>query len=195
MTLEGGCLLRFVVGCDLEEFKRYRWKLAGDEDWRCIDGFSEELGEEWEKRLTENPSLLIVWRLDGKIVGHAIWHESSTEEHRKSDARDKDDREILERLAGWKKDCIELHEIWLRKEYRGKGHGKRFFEFFEDFMRSKGYDRIVYYADHPAAITICRQRGYREEYWKEKNEHVFYLQLSSTSHETAEKRHDMGAWQ
>jgi hypothetical protein len=61
--------LRFVVGCDLEEFKKYYRRLALDEDWRSIEGFSEELGEGWDKRLAENPSLLIVWRLHGEIVG------------------------------------------------------------------------------------------------------------------------------
>jgi len=122
--------MEFVVGCDLEEFKRYRWKLVEDENWRRIDGFSEELDEEWERRLTENPSLLIVWKLGGDIVGHAIWHESSTDEHRKGGARDWEDREILERLCGGKKEFVELHEVWLRKEYRGRGFGKRFFEFF-----------------------------------------------------------------
>jgi len=175
----GFLALRFVVGCDLEEFEKYYKKLTKDEDWRRTFGFSEELGDEWERRIVKNPSLLIVWRLDGEIVGHAIWHESSTREHRKGDARDEEDREILERLADGRKDCVELHEVWLRKEYRGRGFGKRFFEFFEEFLRSRGYDAIAYYADHPAAIAICRRRGYNEEYWKEKSWHVFYLQLNT----------------
>jgi GNAT superfamily N-acetyltransferase len=85
--------------------------------------------------------------------------------------------EILEKLAGGQKDCVELHEVWLTKKHRGKGYGKKFFEFFEEFMRSKNYDSVVYYADHPAAIAICRRQGYKEKYWKEKNWHVFYLQL------------------
>jgi GNAT superfamily N-acetyltransferase len=164
--------VKFVVGCDLEEFKRYRWKLAEDENWRRIDGFSEELDEEWESRVTENPSLLIVWRLGGDIVGHAIWHESSTGRHREGDARDREDREILESLVGGKKEFVELHEAWLRKEFRDRDFGKRFFEFFEEFMRSKSHGGIVYYTDHPAAIAICRRRGYKEEYWKEKAWHA-----------------------
>lgn len=171
--------MEFVVGCDLEEFKRYYRKLALDMEWRSIEGFSEELGEGWDRRLAENPSLLIVWKFGGEVVGHAIWHESSTEEHREGDARAWEDREILERLVGGKGEFVELHEVWLRKEFRGRGFGERFFEFFEEFMQSKGYGGIVYYADHPAAIAICRRRGYKEEYWKEKNWRVFYLQLNT----------------
>jgi len=48
------------------------------------------------------------------------------------------------------------------KEHRGKGYGKQFFECFEQFIRNKGYDSIVYYADHPAPLRICRQHGYKE---------------------------------
>jgi GNAT superfamily N-acetyltransferase len=67
----------------------------------------------------------------------------------------------------------------LRKEYRGKGFDEKSFEFFEEFMRSKGYNRTVYYTDHLAAVAICRRRGYKEEYWAgERNWHVFYIQLS-----------------
>jgi len=172
--------MKFVVGCDLEEFKRYYRQLALDAEWRSTDGWTEEIGEEWERRLTENPSLVIVWRLDGEIVGHAIWHESSTWEHRKGDARDKEDREILERLAGGRRDCVELHEVWLRREFRGRGYGKRFFEFFEEFMKARVYDAVVYYADHPAAIAICRKQRWKEEYWAgERAWHVFYLQLNT----------------
>jgi len=74
---------------------------------------------------------------------------------------------------------VELHELWLRKKHRGKGYGKRFFEFFEDFIRKKGYDSIVYYADHPAAITICRNRGWKEGFLAKENWHVFCLSFSN----------------
>jgi len=63
------------------------------------------------------------------------------------------------------------------KEYRGKGYGKKFFAFFEEFMRKKDYDSIIYYAFHPAALTICRQRGYKEDYLTKEAEYVFYLLL------------------
>ena len=131
------------------------------------------------KKVIKDSSQLIVWRENGKIVGHGVWHESNTEEHRQGVRRDKEDREVLEKLLGGKKDFVELHEIWLMKDYRGKGYGKRFFEFFEDYMKSRGYDSIVYYADHPAAITICRQRGCKENYVKSIGEHVFHLSLRS----------------
>jgi len=157
------------VGCDLEEFKRYYRRNGYD------DGDLEDL----LNCVIKDSSQLIVWRKNDKIVGHAVWHESNTREHRKGALRDQDDTEALEKLFEGKRDFVELHEIWLMKEYRGKGHGKRFFGFFEDYMKSRGYDSIVYYADHPAAITICRQRGCKEDYVKSIGEHVFYLSLRS----------------
>jgi len=161
--------MKVVVGCDLEDFKEYYKRTMG---W--------ELDVTEENIIMENPSHLILWREDHQIIGHAIWHESNTEEHRKGLPRDKMDREILKNLLKGKKDFIELHEIWLRKEHRGKGYGRKFFEFFEEFVRNRGYDSIVYYADHPAAIAICRQRGYEEAYGVElagKTYYVFYLSL------------------
>jgi hypothetical protein len=52
-------------------------------------------------------------------------------------------------------------------------------------MKDKGYESIIYYAYHPAAIAICRQRGYREAYGIEEvgpkgeveTSYVFYLPL------------------
>ncbi len=164
--------VRFVIGCDLEEFKRY-YVVNG---WEGELG-TGELGNTEEKIIMSNPSHLVVWRVNDKIVGHAIWHETDTEEHRKGDPRDKEDREILRKLLGGKRDFVELHEVWLMKEFRGNKYGKSFFEFFEKFMKRGGNDAIIYYAFHPAAITICRSRGYKEEYLKKEAEHVFYLSL------------------
>jgi GNAT superfamily N-acetyltransferase len=161
--------MRFAVGCDLEEFRKYyrRNGFAGEQG-------TGELGITEEKIVTHNPAQLIVWRENNEIIGHAIWHEASTDEHRKGDPRDREDREALRKLCGGKKDnIVELHEIWLVKEYRGKGYGERFFEFFEDFIRKKGFDSFVYYADHPAAITICRKRGYKEDFMEKQKWHVF----------------------
>jgi GNAT superfamily N-acetyltransferase len=171
--------MRLVVSCDLEEFKRYYKELARDREWRGTFGFTEELDTSWEKVLVENPDLLLVWRENDRIIGHAIWHETSTDEHREGDPRDKEDRNILRKLCGGKKDnIVELHELWLRKKYRGKGYGKRFFEFFEEFIRKKGYDSVVYYADHPAAIAMCRNRGWNEEFLVKEKWYVFCLPLS-----------------
>jgi len=172
-VLGGGEFVKFFVGCEFEEFRRYleragRYREEGELDWL-------------ETFLREGLLNLIVWRKDGEIIGDAIWHESNTEEHRKGDPRDEEDREALRRLLGGRKrDFIELHEVWLLEEHRGKGYGTKFFEFFEEYMRNKGYDGIVFYAHHPAALAICRKRGYKEGGLIDIEgtvEHVFYLPL------------------
>ena len=165
-------VMKFVVGCDLEEFKEYykRNGFAGEQG-------TGELGVTEEKIVTQNPSHLIVWRDNDEIVGNAIWHETNTAEHRKGAPRDKEDSEILERFLEGKKGFVELHEIWLIEKYRGKGYGKKFFDFFEKFIKDKGFDSIVYYAFHPAAVTICCQRGYKEDYLSTEDEYVFYRSL------------------
>jgi CRISPR-associated protein Cas1 len=61
--------MRFVVGCDKDEFKEY-WSRSG------YNGSLDHL----INVVIKEPSQLIVWRDDGKIVGHAVWHETSTEE-------------------------------------------------------------------------------------------------------------------
>jgi GNAT superfamily N-acetyltransferase len=172
--------MRFVEGCGFEEFRMYLARIGLYEKKEDLEELREKIAA---KRLN-----LIVWREDDEIIGHALWHESSTEEHRKGDPRDKEDRAILERLAGGKKDVVELHEVWLDEKQRGKGYGKKFFPFFEDYIRRRGYDAIVYYAYHPAAVAICRQRGYKEEYGLQlrgpKGEietcYTFYLQLKKS---------------
>jgi GNAT superfamily N-acetyltransferase len=172
--------MRIEVGCSLWEFQEYYKRLASDNEWRGTSGFSEELGTRWERVLAAKPELLLVWRENGEIIGHAIWHETSTDEHREGDERDKEDKETLRELCGGKKeDIVELHEVWLRQKYRKKGYGKRFFDFFERFIRKKGYSAIVYYADHPAAVTICRNRGWKEGYLEAENWFVFCLSLSN----------------
>ncbi|UCE96825.1 MAG: GNAT family N-acetyltransferase [Candidatus Bathyarchaeota archaeon] len=167
--------MKFLVGCELGEFKRYykRNGFAGEQG-------TGELGITEERIVAQSPAHLIVWRENNKIIGHAIWHETGTDEHRKGDSRNREDREILRKLCGGKKDnIVELHEIWLIEKYRGKGYGERFFNFFEDFIRRKGYDSLVYYAYHPAAVTICRKRGYAEDYLKSEGEYVFCIKLSN----------------
>jgi GNAT superfamily N-acetyltransferase len=166
-------MLRFVVGCDLDEFKEYyrRNGFAGEQG-------TGELGITEEKIVTENPTHLIVWRKNNEIIGDAIWHETSTDEHRKGDPRDREDREMLRKLCGGNKDnVVELHEVWLTKEHRGKGYGKKFFDFFEKFTKEKGYDSIIFYADHPAALAICRKRGCKEGFLEKEKWYVFCLSL------------------
>ncbi|MFQ5951638.1 MAG: GNAT family N-acetyltransferase [Candidatus Geothermarchaeales archaeon] len=142
--------MTFVVGCDFEEFRHYYNDAIG------------KLGKDEGYWIEVDPSHLVVWRENGEIVGHAIWHESNTKEHKEGDPRDEQDRRMLERLLGGEGDFVELHEVWLREDRRGKGYGERFFEFFEDFMEKRGHDSAVYYAYHPAAVAICRKRGYSE---------------------------------
>ncbi|MFX1563205.1 MAG: GNAT family N-acetyltransferase [Promethearchaeota archaeon] len=142
--------MKIQVGCDFSEFKQY------------YEAILNKLGETEEFIVKQDPSHLIVWREKNKVIGHVIWHESNTEEHRSGDPRDKGDYEILVKLVGGKKDFVELHEVWLTKNHRGKGYGKALFEFFEKFMKQKGFKDIIYYAYNPAAIAICRNRKYPE---------------------------------
>lgn len=149
--------IEFVHGCEIEE----------------LEGYFKRIGllfGETERRLiTENPDRLIVWRENGTIIGHTIWHSSNTHVHPDGTPRELDDRHILEDELGVEGDFIELHEIWLSEETRGKGYGKQFFDYFENMVRQKGYPSIVYYADHPAAMSICRRRGYKEAHGVEFN--------------------------
>ena len=173
--------MKFVVGCDLDEFKRYYKTLEDLHNYYKTLGLPinvAELDGAEEYWVTKDPSHLIVWRENSKIIGHAIWHPSTTDEHGQGDARDKEDMKILRRLLGGKKSLVELHEMWLRTKHRGKGYGEKFFDFFEEFIKSRGHDSIVYYTNHPNAIAICRKRGYKEGFLAKENWHVFCLSLN-----------------
>ena len=169
--------MRFAEGCDFREFSRYLAKLGQ----YTAEGELDRL----RRSLESGRFNLIVFRENGEIVGHAIWHETNTEEHRKGEPREKEDKDILHGFLGKEKDFSELHELWLEKEDRGKGYGKLFFDFFEDYMRRRNYDSLVYYAFDPAAVAICRKRGYKEAYGlkeagpygKIETMYVFYLRL------------------
>ena len=159
--------MRFEVGSNLEELREY-WNRSG------YDGNLDHL----MNVVIKDPAQLIVWKENDRIVGHSVWHESNTIEHRKGDPRDIEDREALKKLLGKKKDFVELHEIWLIKEYRQKGYGNEFFDFFEAYMKSKGYADLVFYADHPAALAAFRKHGYKEGgYLKGAKEYIFYHSL------------------
>jgi GNAT superfamily N-acetyltransferase len=134
-----------------------------------------EMGSAEEEIVKESPERLIVWKEENEILGHAIWHPSDTETHPDGSQREEDDREILLELLGGPAAFVELHEIWLLEEHRGKGYGEAFFDFFEDMMTEKGFRHIVYYADHPAALAICRRRGYREAHGVELDGRTFYV--------------------
>jgi GNAT superfamily N-acetyltransferase len=142
--------LRFELGCDINEFRHY------------YESIREKLTALERMLIQQDPDHLIVWRENNEIAGHALWHEASTDEHRKNDPRDSEDQTMLRKLFEGKTDLVELHEVWLKKEYRGKGYGTQFFEFFEHLMREKRFTEVAYYAYHPAALAICRHRGYKE---------------------------------
>ena len=153
--------LKIKVGFDLSTFKEY-YKNSG----------RGELGPIEEKILIEDPSQCILWIENEEILGHILWHECSTSEHRRNDPRDKIDKEILESFFGENQNLVELHEVWLREQFRRRGIGKKIFEYFEDYILKKGFENIVYYADHPAALAICRNRGYKEAYNKEERWYI-----------------------
>ena len=127
-----------------------------------------------EEIVKDDPSHLIVMIEDELILGWVIWHESNTREHSKGSPRDDEDIKILEDLANGRYQIIEIHELWLKKAHRGKGYGKQFFEFFEKFITTKGYDKIVYYADNASAIGISRKRGYKESYYESQKWYTFF---------------------
>ena len=142
--------VEFELSCEISEFKKY------------YETIREQLTNLEITLIEQDPEQLIVWREEGTIVGHTLWHKASTDEHRPGSPRDGDDKALLRELFEGKKEIIELHEVWLKKEHRGKGYGNQFFDFFEKLMRSKQYTEIAYYAYQPAAISLCRKRGYKE---------------------------------
>jgi len=163
--------LRFEVGCRLEELREY-WNRS------VYDGSLDNL----LNVVIKDSAQLIVWKEKDKIVGHSVWHESNTEEHREGHPRNKEDSEALRRLLGGKKSFVELHEWWLIEEYRGKGYGNEFLDFFEAYMKSNGYVNLVFYGDHPAALAAFRKHGYKEGgNLTGLNEYVFYHSLEQTT--------------
>ena len=153
--------MQLIVGCSPDEFRSYYQKTISGSDYRQTVGESDGRIEMYY--VTQDPSHLILWKEGNQIIGHAIWHESNTDEHRVGVPRDEEDKEILRQLLGGRRDFVELHELWLWREHRGKGYGKKFFQFFENFISEKGYGAIVHHAFDDAVAAICRQRGYIEK--------------------------------
>jgi GNAT superfamily N-acetyltransferase len=143
--------VKFELGCEFDEFCQYYESVLPSVEGR----------ENGLMYLKQNPEHLIVWREIDEIVGHAIWHHSTTDEHQPGNPRDEADRALLRKLFDGRMDIVELHEVWLKKEHRGKGYGAQFFAYFEEFMRGKHKTEIAYYAYNPAALAICRKRGYK----------------------------------
>ena len=170
----------FLHGCDAERFKDY---------YRGVLG---ELGATESSIIDDDPQRLIVWLVADDIVGHAIWHPSNTMTHPSGEPREPEDRRILKHDLGVSDDFVELHEVWLREDSRGRGYGSEFFEYFESMVKRLRYRYIVYYADHPTALAICRARGYRESYGVEldgvnRERGLFYVLAKDLSVETGSK--------
>lgn len=162
-------LLKFIFGFDLEKFREYYSSLDDLYRFYVSHGTREkdasfEIGEDELNYIKRNPNHLIVWKDNETIVGHCVWHETTTDEMKPGDPRDDEDRKLLESLFhGTKENLVELHEVWLRTEFRSRGYGNQFFDFFEKFANESGFDGIVYYTDNLDGIMICRKRGYGEE--------------------------------
>lgn len=152
----GSPALKFTVGDSLTDFEDY-YSTAGL-PWG-------KLGNVERSHIVSNPDHLILFEDKGKIIGHAIWHESNSEEHTPGGRpREADDRRTLRRLVGRRKGFIELHELWVTPGRRGRGCGMKFLDFFERFAADRGFTHIVHHAFDPAALALCRKRGYREEF-------------------------------
>jgi GNAT superfamily N-acetyltransferase len=173
-------VLEFIIGYDLRRFRKYYRGLTDLHAYyktrSLVERNFNDLGDDERGHIECDLSHLIVWKDQDQIIGHAIWHETSTDEMTQGNPRLDDDRETLQRLCGGRRDNLaELHEVWLQAEHRGKGYGNRFFSFFEEFLSERGLDGIVYYSEDPAAIALCRRRGYKEGYLEREGWNVFVI--------------------
>jgi len=174
-------MLKFIVGYNLEEFKKYYSTLRDLHEFyinRTLrDPREFKLGDDERFHVENDNRHLIIWTNSTEIVGHCIWHETNTDEMTPGDPRDDDDKETLRNLFGGQKgNLVELHELWLQTKHRGKGYGHQFFDFFESFVARSGFDGIIHYSDHPAVIAICRKRGYKEAFLESSRWYVFVIQ-------------------
>ncbi|MFW9808419.1 MAG: GNAT family N-acetyltransferase [Candidatus Thorarchaeota archaeon] len=177
-------MLDFIVGgFSIEEFRKYYRSLSDLQEYYISIGSRQsgsfDLGTDEEQHIERDANHLITWIEEEQIVGHCIWHETSTEEMIPGDPRGEEDRKCLKQLFGGKKDnLVELHELWLKSDHRGKGYGHQVFSFFEDYVSKAGFDGIVYYTDHEGAVSLCRKRRYKEAFLENSGMFLFTLSFS-----------------
>ena len=172
--------MEFIVGYDYQAyFEYYRTLESLHNYYKSLDNAEVifgEVGPTEDAIIKQDPAHLIIWRCEEEIVGHAVWHETSTDEYRDGDPRDDIERDILRELfRGTNINIVELHELWLRPIHRGKGYGQEFFEFFEKYIRDRSFQGILYYTDNPSAVHICRKREYKEAFLTNSQWHIFTL--------------------
>lgn len=172
--------LDFIVGYDFDKFEQYYRTLENLRRFYVSrtgrDPDLVGLGEDERNHIKRNPEHLIIWMDKDEIVGHTVWHETSTEEMIPGDPRE--DSKILRDFFGERRDnLVELHEVWLQPKYRRMGFGKQFFSFFAGFARERGFNGIVYYTDDPGGIALCRSMGYKEALLQDEGWYVFALTL------------------
>jgi hypothetical protein len=101
--------VRFDVGCDLDEFRRYH-RNSGIHKYLKSVGVTDvvfgELGPIEEAHIGRDPSHLIVWIEGSEIIGHVIWHEERIESF--VGPEEEEVREVLERLLGEKRDFLNF---------------------------------------------------------------------------------------
>lgn len=170
--------MEFIVCYDLEEFEKYYKTLTDLHQYyrarKVEDTTFSEIGSDERTHIESDPDHLIVWVEHGVIIGHCVWHETSTEEHSPGNPRSDDEIEFYRGLfEGKRTNLVEMHEVWLKSEFRGSGYGEQFFSFFEEFARKRDFEGLVYYTDNQAAIKLCQRRGYREAFLEPDGWYVF----------------------
>ena len=85
--------MRFEVGCDLEGSRdTTRLLMIFTTTTEHLGSLMSSLENSvlWRKKSSREIHLIyIVWRENDEIIGDAIWHETSTNEHRKGDPETK----------------------------------------------------------------------------------------------------------
>ncbi len=143
--------------------------------WICPLGFAQDLVypiRELARRLGRGPGIcdygarpsgpphLMICR--GKdVIGHVIWGGAGIDDAGRRLSED-GRREVLAMLPDDRKGYLELREIWLRSEYRGRDYELKILRLFEDFARGRGHAAIVAMPRDGATVSLLRNAGYEE---------------------------------